>query len=84
MTLYALLEVGSNDQHMISRRIRFLIKSQKNEGSWPVSGTKEKKRNGVEETASYWGTTWTVIAPTRHFKHNPMPLHKQPSGILIT
>lgn len=62
LALYALLQAGCGDQNMIPRGIRFLIDSQREDGSWPVHGTKEKKRNSVEETATYWGTTWAVIA----------------------
>ncbi|MCA9060181.1 MAG: terpene cyclase/mutase family protein [Planctomycetaceae bacterium] len=64
LALYALLQAGSGDQNTIDRAVQFLIASQQPDGSWPVKGTKQKKRDGIEETATYWGTTWAVIALT--------------------
>lgn len=42
--------------------IHFLVETQRDDGSWAVKGTKEKKKDNVEETAVYWGTTWAAIA----------------------
>jgi squalene-hopene/tetraprenyl-beta-curcumene cyclase len=64
MSLFVLLRAGVDDEDTISRAKRFLIDSQQADGSWPVAGTKEKKRDRVEETATYWGTTWAVLALT--------------------
>ena len=36
--------------------------TQRADGSWPVRGTKAKKRNSLEDTAVYWGTTWATLA----------------------
>ncbi|MDF1742412.1 MAG: terpene cyclase/mutase family protein [Gimesia sp.] len=62
LALYALLRAGldSNDQS-IKRAQQFLLSTQRDDGSWPVKGTKEKKKNNVEETAVFWGTTWAVV-----------------------
>ncbi len=62
MALYALRAAGADRADPAALRARrFLIESQHNDGSWPVNGTKEKKRNNLEETATYWGTTWAVL-----------------------
>ena len=62
MSLYALLRSGAGDEDVVRRARQFLVARQQPDGSWPVSGTKTKTRNRVEETATYWGTTWAVIA----------------------
>lgn len=62
MALYALLRAGQEKQgSSIKRAQQFLISTQRKDGSWPVNGTKEKKKDGIEETAVFWGTTWAVI-----------------------
>ena len=49
------------DDAMIKRAQRFLIDTQRDDGSWAVQGTKANKKDRIEETAVYWGTTWAVI-----------------------
>lgn len=61
MSLYALLRADIGDEDTISRAKRLLVDSQQEDGSWLVTGTKEKKRDRIEETAIYWGTTWAVL-----------------------
>lgn len=64
MSLYALAVSPGYDQQQVDavqRAIRFLRKTQREDGSWAVKGTKEKKKEKVEETAVYWGTAWAVI-----------------------
>lgn len=64
MSLYALAVCSGPDQKQVDavqRAIRFLKSTQREDGSWPVKGTKLKKKEKVEETAVYWGTTWAVI-----------------------
>ncbi|MCG6155037.1 prenyltransferase/squalene oxidase repeat-containing protein [Rubinisphaera margarita] len=61
--LYALAAVGVDSQDpAIVRAQQYLINTQTEDGSWPVHGTKTKKKDQVEETATYWGTAWAVIA----------------------
>ncbi len=63
MVGHALLVAGvPNDDPAISRAVKFLIGSQQADGSWPVHGTKENKKQRVEETATYWGAAWATIA----------------------
>lgn len=65
MSLYALVkspEANSQREAVVQRAIRFLVETQREDGSWAVKGTKEKKKGKVEETAVYWGTTWAAIA----------------------
>ena len=62
MALYALLRSGLDKQNSsVQHAQQFLISTQRKNGSWPVNGTKEKKKDRVEETAVFWGTTWAVI-----------------------
>lgn len=65
MALYALVksnEATSVRNEALEKATRFLIETQREDGSWAVKGTKEKKKNKVEETAVYWGTAWATIA----------------------
>lgn len=65
MSLYALVksvDAGAEQSDAAQRAIRFLVSTQREDGSWAVKGTKEKKKTKVEETAVYWGTTWAAIA----------------------
>ena len=65
MSLYALVksaDVNSQREAAVQLAARFLIENQRDDGSWAVKGTKEKKKGKVEETAVYWGTTWAAIA----------------------
>lgn len=62
MALYALVRAGVDSKApVIQKAQQFLVSTQRDDGSWPVKGTKEKKKGSVEETAVYWGTTWAVI-----------------------
>jgi len=63
LAIYALRQAGMpSDDPVIQSGLRFLLDSQQDDGSWPVRGTKEKKKDGIEETATYWGTAWATIA----------------------
>jgi hypothetical protein len=65
MSLYALVksaDAGAKHGDATQRAINFLVSTQREDGSWAVKGTKEKKKTKVEETAVYWGTTWAAIA----------------------
>ena len=62
MALYALRSAGvSRDDTAVVRSRDTLLRLQRDNGTWPVCGTKEKKKDRVEETAAYWGTTWAVL-----------------------
>ncbi|MFH5802978.1 hypothetical protein [Alienimonas sp. DA493] len=66
LALFALLEAGvpPGDPAALAAR-RFLVDSQRPDGSWAVRGTKEKGRGRVTETASYWGAAWATAALAR-------------------
>lgn len=51
----------AKDGNPIQAARQFLVASQREDGTWPVKGTKAKKKDRVEETAVYWGTTWAVL-----------------------
>ena len=60
-TLYALQKAGlPSDDPAITQGLRFLIDTQRKDGSWSVPGTKSKT-NQPAETSTYWGTCWAVI-----------------------
>tara|TARA_R100001132_G_C3269169_1_gene91452 strand:- start:256 stop:1230 length:975 start_codon:yes stop_codon:yes gene_type:complete len=62
LALYALVSAGVERQApAVKGAQQFLVSTQRDDGSWPVRGTKEKKKASVQETAVYWGTTWAVI-----------------------
>ena len=62
MALYAFIVAGLDRQDAsVKGAQQFLVSTQRADGSWPVKGTKEKKKESIEETAVYWGTCWAVI-----------------------
>lgn len=62
MALYALSRTATHADDAATVRGRsYLMQTQAQDGSWPVHGTKQAKRDRVEETATYWGTCWAVI-----------------------
>jgi squalene-hopene/tetraprenyl-beta-curcumene cyclase len=62
VAIYALARDGVTAvDPAIARGRRFLVDSQRADGSWPVKGTKKAKAKQVEPTATYWGTCWAVI-----------------------
>lgn len=62
LALYALVVAGvDRNDPAVKGAQQFLVSTQRDDGSWPVRGTKEKKKASVQETAVYWGTTWAVM-----------------------
>jgi squalene-hopene/tetraprenyl-beta-curcumene cyclase len=63
LALYALLRAGVPGHDVATRRgQQFLVRTQQDDGSWPVHGTKSNKSASIEETAVYWGTAWATLA----------------------
>jgi squalene-hopene/tetraprenyl-beta-curcumene cyclase len=62
LALYALgqTQLPNTNPAIVNAR-QFLARTQGTNGSWPVHGTKENKKKGVEATATFWGTCWAVI-----------------------
>ena len=46
----------------IVHQLRFSLSPQDDDGSWPVHGVKANRMAEVQETPTYWGTTWAVMA----------------------
>ena len=62
LAVYALARAGvDRDDAAIQRAQEFLVSTQQDDGSWAVRGTKAKKKDKVQETARYWGTTWAAL-----------------------
>lgn len=63
LALYALRAVGAGDAvaDALGAGDQFLIRTQLEDGSWRVPGTKRKADNKPTETANYWGTGWAVV-----------------------
>jgi hypothetical protein len=64
IALYALARSGAAEDPAVGRAIAFLRTTQSDDGSWPVRGTKQSKRERVEATATFWGACWAVIGLT--------------------
>ncbi len=63
LALYALQKINDpKNREAISKAQEFLNSSQSPNGTWLVRGTKKKKMRNFEETSTYWGTAWAVIA----------------------
>lgn len=61
--LYVLVQLGFDSKTpSVSRVVSFLLEQQTKNGSWKVRGTKRKAADRVTETATYWGSAWSVIA----------------------
>ncbi len=61
--LYALVESGlAPDHQSVASALDYLIRTQREDGSWSVKGTKTKFKESIEETSTYWGAAWAVIA----------------------
>lgn len=62
IALYALARDGMLLQHeSVHRAVDFLRKTQHENGTWDVRGTKVVDKDNVVDTSSYWGATWAVI-----------------------
>ena len=53
--------IHSRRHDALGRAQPFLVSIQLKDGSWAVKGTKENKKDRVEETASYWGAAWATL-----------------------
>jgi squalene-hopene/tetraprenyl-beta-curcumene cyclase len=61
--VYALSVAGVKpDDESIAKAIQFLSSTQQENGSWKVKGTKQGRKDNVEETATYWGSAWATLA----------------------
>ena len=72
IAMYALLRSGlAADSNVLRTAQRYLVSTQEENGSWAVKGTKKNKKAKVQETASYWGTTWAVLALSEGLPKRP-------------
>jgi hypothetical protein len=62
IALYSLRDDKKHTAHeAIIKACQFLAKTQHEDGSWAVRGTKENRKAKVEATSTFWGTCWAVI-----------------------
>jgi hypothetical protein len=62
MALYAMRQARvERDDSAVQSAQQFLMDTQQEDGSWAVHGTKESKKESMEETAGFWGTAWATI-----------------------
>lgn len=62
MALYALRSAGCDTSTpAIQQAIQFLARTQEEDGSWKVPGTKAKAKDRPVETANYWGACWAAL-----------------------
>jgi squalene-hopene/tetraprenyl-beta-curcumene cyclase len=61
LALYALGECKIPATDAITRAHQFLTRTQTADGSWPVHGTMQNRKDRIEPTATFWGTCWAVI-----------------------
>jgi len=71
IAIYALTKDGlSPNESSISNAMQFLTKTQNENGSWSVNGTKNENRSGPSSTSNYWGTCWAVIGLLETLEQN--------------
>jgi len=62
VSLYALSQVGVGSTHpAVQRAWKFLIETQKEDGSWIVNGTKTSAKDRPHPFSSFWGSTWALL-----------------------
>lgn len=63
MAIYALRYTSPPEEieSSVAAADQFLIRTQRDDGSWNVPGTKQKTRDKPTPTSNYWGTGWAVI-----------------------
>ena len=72
MALHALSSAGVSPDHPAAAgALRFLISTQKPDGSWAVPSTRTKDGGKIKPTATDWGTAWAVIGLTAFLAEQP-------------
>ncbi|MEE2934563.1 MAG: squalene--hopene cyclase [Planctomycetota bacterium] len=63
MAIYALRYTSQPEEieSSLAAADQFLLRTQRDDGSWNVPGTKQKTRDKPTPTSNYWGTGWAVI-----------------------
>lgn len=72
LALHALALAGvSREQADVAKALRFLLSTQKPDGSWAVPSTRAKDGGKVRPTSTDWGTAWAVIGMAAHLSARP-------------
>jgi len=60
--IWALTQTGTGGNTLpVQRAVKFLLRTQRDDGTWRVESTRAKDRGEVRPTSVYWGTTWATI-----------------------
>lgn len=63
LALLALARSGlTTEDAAVQRALAFLERTRPPEGAWPVPSTRQRDKNKITRTATYWGTAWATIA----------------------
>ncbi len=65
--LYALSEIGRTAlrYEAIEKARKFLVSTQRDDGSWETKSTKEKSKNKSTDISNFFGTAWATIGLCR-------------------
>lgn len=64
--LWTLTQCGLTTANQeVRQSIRFLLDTQREDGTWRVESTRANDKGAVKPTSVYWGTTWAVIGLTQ-------------------
>ena len=60
--IFALTQSGlTGEDEPVQRAVKFLLDTQRKDGTWRVESTRARDKGAVKPTSIYWGTTWAAI-----------------------
>jgi regulation of enolase protein 1 (concanavalin A-like superfamily) len=71
LSLYAISQAGTPSSHpAIQNAWKFLIETQKDNGSWVVNGTKTATSGKPHPFSGFWGSTWALLGLSHSLPSN--------------
>ncbi|MEM6989671.1 MAG: hypothetical protein AAF721_04215 [Myxococcota bacterium] len=64
-TLFALRQAGATESSAVQAGVEFLLRTQRDDGTWSVPSTLAEPDGEAHPTADYWGTAWAVTGLLR-------------------